>query len=240
MLAGRLGRPTAPRRRTLTFMAPYRAKREQTGQEPSSDPRLPVFVDSSGRRARNLRRAGYGLAGCAAAYMAVLGLSLMGATPFAPGALLPGDVAAPAAPRAQAPGGTPLAPPDDVSDAAGPSALLVPGLTGPGPSLAPPLVPGSPPPGAPAPSDTPEPQVPPTQEPPSPEQPADPDDPAAPAPEPGTPTPSPPAPPSPAPPTTAPPAPPAPEPTGPATGPSAPSGAAETPPPADPSVAEAP
>ncbi|MGI5426650.1 hypothetical protein [Streptomyces sp. CA-179760] len=221
-------------------MAPDRANGGQTGQEPSSDPSLPVFVDSSGRRARNLRRAGYGLAGCAAAYMAVLGLSLMGATPFAPGSLLPGDVAAPAAPKDRAPGGTHLAPPRDASDAAGPSALLVPGLAGPGPSLAPPLVPGSPP--APSDTGTPEPQAPASPEPSAPEEPADPDDPAAPTaePDPDTTAPSPPAAPSPAPPTTAPSAPPAPEPTEPAPSPSAPSGVAEPPPPADPSVAEAP
>ncbi|MFI6370971.1 hypothetical protein [Streptomyces sp. NPDC050546] len=219
-------------------MAPDRANGGHTGQEPSSDPRLPVFVDSSGRRARNLRRAGYGLAGCAAAYMAVLGLSLMGATPFAPGALLPGDVAAPAAPQDRTPGRAPLAPPGDASDAAGPSALLVPGLTGPGPSLDPSLVPGSPQ----APSDTgaPEPQAPASQEPPAPEEPADPDDPAAPTAEPDPDTTAPPDPPSPAPPTTDPSAPPAPEPPDPAPSPSAPSGVAEPPPPADPTVAEAP
>ncbi|MEU7470933.1 hypothetical protein AB0A94_20765 [Streptomyces sp. NPDC044984] len=67
---------------------------------------VPVFVDSSGRRARVLRRTGYGVAGLAAAYMAMLGLSLMGATPFAPGAMLPplpGDVTAPSAPERRSP-----------------------------------------------------------------------------------------------------------------------------------------
>ncbi|MHC3472740.1 hypothetical protein ACYF6T_29175 [Streptomyces sp. 7R007] len=49
----------------------------------------PVFVDSSGRRARRLRRAGYAAAGLCAAYTVVLGLSFMGATPFAPRTVLP-------------------------------------------------------------------------------------------------------------------------------------------------------
>lgn len=72
-----------------------------------------MFVDSSGRRARLLRRTGYGLAGLAAAYMAVLGLSLMGATPFAPRTILPlpEDSPAPAAPKAPT-GGLPSTPAD--------------------------------------------------------------------------------------------------------------------------------
>ncbi|MEU0288423.1 hypothetical protein [Streptomyces sp. NPDC006147] len=57
-----------------------------TGEPEGPDP---VFVDASGRRARLLRRAGYGAAGLAAGYLSVLALSLMGATPFAPEALLP-------------------------------------------------------------------------------------------------------------------------------------------------------
>ncbi|GGQ68847.1 MULTISPECIES: hypothetical protein [Streptomyces] len=57
-----------------------------TGEPEGPDP---VFVDASGRRARLLRRAGYGAAGLAAGYLGVLALSLMGATPFAPEALLP-------------------------------------------------------------------------------------------------------------------------------------------------------
>lgn len=150
-------RPTA-QRRALNRMVLNRAKTGHTGQGSPSDPSLPVFVDASGRRARNLRRTGYGLAACAATYMAVLGLSLMGATPFAPGAILPGDIAAPAAPEPRTPGRTPLAPPDGPSVAVGPSTLIVPQLTAPGPPLAPPLVPGSPPNSAPAPPDTPEPR----------------------------------------------------------------------------------
>jgi hypothetical protein len=60
-----------------------------------------VFVDSTGHRARMLRRTGYGFAGVASTYVVVLGLSLLGATPFAPGVLLPvpGVSGAPAAPE---------------------------------------------------------------------------------------------------------------------------------------------
>ncbi|MEU0167379.1 hypothetical protein ABZ214_18225 [Streptomyces iakyrus] len=108
-----------------------------------------MFVDASGRRARYLRRTGYGLAAGAATYMAVLGLSLMGATPFAPGAILPGDIAAPAAPGPRTPDRAPPAPggppASDRLEPAGPSNLLIPQFTAPGPPVAPPLVPGDPP-----------------------------------------------------------------------------------------------
>jgi hypothetical protein len=54
-----------------------------------SQARVPIFVDSSGQRARLVRRAGYALTGLCAAYTAMLGLSLAGATSIAPSTLLP-------------------------------------------------------------------------------------------------------------------------------------------------------
>jgi hypothetical protein len=82
----------------------------------------PVFVDSTGHRARLFRRTGYGLAALASTYVVVLGLSLLGATPFAPGVLLPvpgvpgvsggpGAPAAPAAPAVPGPGALGQVPP---------------------------------------------------------------------------------------------------------------------------------
>ncbi|MFI1420704.1 hypothetical protein ACH4VX_22500 [Streptomyces sp. NPDC020731] len=166
-----------------------------TGIGSSADPDLPVFVDSTGRRARVLRRTGYGVAGAAAAYLAVLGLSLLGATPFAPGSLLPplpGESTAPSAPERQGQDDGPQ-PPSGVLDpgrsgfadagpAVGPGSLLVPLLTSPGgPLLTPaaPLVPGAPVPPVPA-----EPESPATGAAPSPEEPDTPapDDPSAPGP----------------------------------------------------------
>ncbi|MEU1616456.1 hypothetical protein ABZ479_04030 [Streptomyces sp. NPDC005722] len=49
----------------------------------------PVFVDSSGRRARAVRRAGWAIAAACSVYTAALALSLSGATPIAPKTLLP-------------------------------------------------------------------------------------------------------------------------------------------------------
>jgi len=49
----------------------------------------PVFVDSTGRRAKVLRRAGWAFAAACACYTGALGLSLSGATPIAPRTLLP-------------------------------------------------------------------------------------------------------------------------------------------------------
>lgn len=49
----------------------------------------PVFVDSSGRRARLLRRAGVALGIAIAGYAAVLGLSFMGGISLSPSTLLP-------------------------------------------------------------------------------------------------------------------------------------------------------
>ncbi|KOV21902.1 hypothetical protein ACFFUA_35665 [Streptomyces heliomycini] len=165
-----------------------------------ADPCFPVFVDSTGRRARVLRRTGYGVAGLAAAYLVVLVLSLMGATPFAPGALLPplpGETTAPSTPdREGGPDDGPR-PPSGVLDpgrsdfgdagtAVGPGSLLVPPSTSPGgPLLTPgaPLVPGGPAPPAPAGPETPATGVPPAPQ--EPDAPA-PDDPSAPGPGTGT------------------------------------------------------
>lgn len=57
----------------------------------STDPDAtgPVFVDSTGRRGRTIRRVAYGLGALCAAYTVVLVLSFMGATPFAPKTMLP-------------------------------------------------------------------------------------------------------------------------------------------------------
>ncbi|WP_329122908.1 hypothetical protein [Streptomyces sp. NBC_01465] len=49
----------------------------------------PVFVDASGRRTRWSRRAGRGVAGVCATYGLALGLSVIGAAPFAPDAMFP-------------------------------------------------------------------------------------------------------------------------------------------------------
>ena len=49
----------------------------------------PVFVDTTGRRARIVRRASYVVSGLCASYTVVLGLSLAGATSIAPSVLLP-------------------------------------------------------------------------------------------------------------------------------------------------------
>ncbi|MFF5342956.1 hypothetical protein ACFY4H_19950 [Streptomyces althioticus] len=102
----------------------------------------PVFVDASGRRARLLRRAGYGAAGLAASYLGVLALSLMGATPFAPEALLPplpGD-SSPTAPQHQDAEGD-ARPPEKAGAGVGPGTPLIPLITGedpPGSLLLPP------------------------------------------------------------------------------------------------------
>ncbi|MFF9487520.1 hypothetical protein [Streptomyces sp. NPDC014676] len=163
-----------------------------------ADPCFPVFVDSTGRRARMLRRTGYGVAGLAAAYLMVLVLSLMGATPFAPGVLLPplpGEATAPSAPDREGepddgprpPGGVPDPGRSDfggAGTAVGPGSPPVPLFTPPGgPLLAPaaPLVPGGPVPPVPA-----EPVSPTTGVPPAPQEPdapvPAPDDPSAPGP----------------------------------------------------------
>ncbi|XMA36332.1 hypothetical protein O1157_05965 [Streptomyces albogriseolus] len=99
-----------------------------TGEPEGPDP---VFVDASGRRARLLRRAGYGAAGLAAGYLSVLALSLMGATPFAPEALLPplpGE-SSPTAPLRQDAEGD-ARPPEDAGAGVGPGTPLIPLITG--------------------------------------------------------------------------------------------------------------
>ncbi|MFK4186517.1 hypothetical protein ACI2L4_21215 [Streptomyces sparsogenes] len=67
-------------------------RRVRTASGTASDG--PVFVDSSGRRARLLRRAGV-LAGITfLGYVMVLALAFMGGTPFAPETLIPGNTGA--------------------------------------------------------------------------------------------------------------------------------------------------
>lgn len=136
----------AQRRRTLTFMALHaRISRHMRSAVATAD--RPVFVDSTGHRARLFRRTGYGLAALASTYVVVLGLSLLGATPFAPGVLLPvpgvsGVSGGPAGPAVPGPGALGQVPPlsggapgvggrmaGDSGFAVGPSALLVPGFT---------------------------------------------------------------------------------------------------------------
>ncbi len=99
-----------------------------TGEPEGPDP---VFVDASGRRARLLRRAGYGAAGLAAGYLSVLALSLMGATPFAPEALLPplpGE-SAPTAPLRQGAEGD-ARQPQEAGAGVGPGTPLIPLIAG--------------------------------------------------------------------------------------------------------------
>ncbi|MDX3236645.1 hypothetical protein PV392_13330 [Streptomyces sp. ME03-5709C] len=60
--------------------------------EPGTGPAAlpgPVFVDSSGRRARAVRRAGWLVGAACSVYTAALALSLSGTTPIAPKTLLP-------------------------------------------------------------------------------------------------------------------------------------------------------
>ncbi len=100
-----------------------------TGEPEGPDP---VFVDASGRRARLLRRAGYGAAGLAAGYLSVLALSLMGATPFAPEALLPplpGE-SSPTAPLRQDAEGDDRSPEEEAGAAVGPGSPLIPLIVG--------------------------------------------------------------------------------------------------------------
>ncbi|MER7490912.1 hypothetical protein ABTY20_34540, partial [Streptomyces sp. NPDC126497] len=215
------------------------------GIGPADGGGAPVFVDTSGRRARLLRRAGYGAAGLAAGYLAVLGLSLMGATPFAPEAVLPplpGD-STPSAPQSQDAGGEPP-PRDGTGIAAGPGSPPVPLLAGQGPSGAAPLAPGVPlVPGGPVPLVPAGPGPSTAQASPPPEQPSAPapDDPSAPAagddpvPPPDEGTEDPTAPGTDAPPPEPPPG--TPQPTPSAPGPEAPSGAPAASPPDNPPAA---
>ncbi|MFI6859574.1 hypothetical protein ACIBKZ_06645 [Streptomyces sp. NPDC050421] len=75
----------------------------------------PVFVDSSGRRARLLRRAGAALGVACVGYTAVLALAFMGGISLSPSTLLPFDGATDAqgGPGGGPPGGgTTYAPPN--------------------------------------------------------------------------------------------------------------------------------
>ncbi|WP_225655383.1 hypothetical protein [Streptomyces pseudogriseolus] len=104
-----------------------------TGEPEGPDP---VFVDASGRRARLLRRAGYGAAGLAAGYLSVLALSLMGATPFAPEALLPplSGESSPTAPLRQDAEGDARSPEEEAGAAVGPGSPLIPLIVGESPA----------------------------------------------------------------------------------------------------------
>ncbi|MEV6162945.1 hypothetical protein AB0L71_13645 [Streptomyces sp. NPDC052052] len=104
-----------------------RAGRGTGGQEG------PVFVDSSGRRARLLRRAGIALGVSCVGYAAVLGLAFMGGISVSPSQLLPfgGTPAAQGGPAGGMPPGAAVAPPSgspgvgadgSLSPAASPSA----------------------------------------------------------------------------------------------------------------------
>ncbi|HWU09150.1 MAG TPA: hypothetical protein VN520_22675 [Streptomyces sp.] len=78
-----------PRRRHRAHAGPARpAKRRRTTAQPQEGP---VFVDSSGRRAKLLRRAGVLLGAVCVGYAAVLGLAFMGGISLTPAQLLPFD-----------------------------------------------------------------------------------------------------------------------------------------------------
>ncbi|MET8329943.1 hypothetical protein [Streptomyces sp. NPDC005181] len=84
----------------------------------------PVFVDSSGRRARLLRRAGLALGITCVGYTAVLGLAFMGGISMSPSELLPFDGApsAQGGPDGNTPPGVTGAPPGGPpADRPGPS-----------------------------------------------------------------------------------------------------------------------
>ncbi|MFJ9682500.1 hypothetical protein ACIRP2_31275 [Streptomyces sp. NPDC101194] len=102
--------PTPPgRRRRHAGMPGSRAGAGAGSQEG------PVFVDSSGRRARLLRRAGIALGIACVGYVAVLGLAFAGGISMSPSRLLPFG-SAPAAqggPAGNTPPGTEGAPPGD-------------------------------------------------------------------------------------------------------------------------------
>ncbi|MDT3725353.1 hypothetical protein ROS62_10790 [Streptomyces sp. DSM 41972] len=112
-----------------------------TGEPEGPDP---VFVDASGRRARLLRRAGYGAAGLAASCLSVLALSLTGATPFAPEALLPPLPAesSPTAPQRQDAEGD-ARPSEETGAGVGPGAPLIPLVVGADPAGSPLQPPGA-------------------------------------------------------------------------------------------------
>ncbi|WP_031089754.1 hypothetical protein [Streptomyces sp. NRRL S-15] len=77
----------APRGRRRAHASPARsAGRRRAAVRPREGP---VFVDSSGRRARLLRRAGVLLGTVCVGYAAVLGLAFMGGVSLTPSQLLP-------------------------------------------------------------------------------------------------------------------------------------------------------
>ncbi|MFE9825598.1 hypothetical protein ACFYSH_26280 [Streptomyces sp. NPDC005791] len=79
----------APRGRRRAHAGPARsAERRRTAERPQEGP---VFVDSSGRRARLLRRAGMLVGIVCVGYAAVLGLAFMGGISLSPSQLLPFD-----------------------------------------------------------------------------------------------------------------------------------------------------
>ncbi|WP_203183545.1 hypothetical protein [Streptomyces pratensis] len=79
----------APRGRRRAHAGPARsAERRRAAERPQEGP---VFVDSSGRRARLLRRAGMLLGTVCVGYAAVLGLAFMGGISLTPSQLLPFD-----------------------------------------------------------------------------------------------------------------------------------------------------
>ncbi|MET7855695.1 hypothetical protein ABZS81_00405 [Streptomyces sp. NPDC005318] len=96
-------------------------RRPRTGAEAQEGP---VFVDSSGRRARLLRRAAVALGIACVGYAAVLGLAFMGGISMSPSDLLPFDGApsAQGGPQGITPPGVTGAPPSGPpADGAGPS-----------------------------------------------------------------------------------------------------------------------
>ena len=79
----------APRGRRRAHAGPARsAERRRAAARPQEGP---VFVDSSGRRAKLLRRAGMLLGIVCVGYAAVLGLAFMGGISLTPSQLLPFD-----------------------------------------------------------------------------------------------------------------------------------------------------
>jgi hypothetical protein len=87
---GHLRRRRPRQERDGTGTHTLRMLRPRAGQALAGPPEGdPVFVDSTGRRARVIRRLAYVAAVLCAAYTAVLALSFLGATPFAPRTVLP-------------------------------------------------------------------------------------------------------------------------------------------------------
>lgn len=80
----------APRGRRRAHAGPARsAERRRSAGRPQEEG--PVFVDSSGRRAKLLRRAGMLLGAVCVGYAGVLGLAFMGGISLPPAQLLPFD-----------------------------------------------------------------------------------------------------------------------------------------------------